>query len=307
MEFICNELPTCPLYHPDSDLRSRSGYYPNINDVQLQAVRDLNELLKESSIDCRDPDEIYFLKLLRFLRARNFNVQKAYEMLVADVGWRNESNRKHLRVETSSEVLQCDPKLIYRYFPAWIQGYDKQCRPVAWRQFGKFEIWNILKLTTMERMVRFHAWEAEQALRLMHEQSVATGYNIETFILIIDAADWHIGLATMDAYTFIKGMATTDSDHNPERLGKMIVINAPTMLSVAWRVIQGVLDDVQKAKIKILSNQRDWLPELLEIIDIDQIPQQYGGNAPDPVLEDAFSSMEPPSTPPVAAENNSNP
>ena len=97
----------------------------------------------------------------------------------------------------------------------------------------------------------------------------------------------------MDAYTFIKGMATTDSDHNPERLGMMIVINAPVMLSVAWRVIQGVLDDVQRVKIKILSDPKQWQPLLLSIIDKDQIPIEYGGEAPYWKPEDGYSSMEP--------------
>jgi hypothetical protein len=46
-------------------------------------------------------------------------------------------------------------------------------------------------------------------------------------------------------------MASTDGDHYPERLGTCIVINAPFMLSFAWKIIQGFLDDVQKAKIGI--------------------------------------------------------
>ncbi len=47
-------------------------------------------------------------------------------------------------------------------------------------------------------------------------------------------------------------MATTDSDHYPERLGTMVIVNAPAMLSFAWRIIQGFLDPVTKEKINIL-------------------------------------------------------
>lgn len=47
-------------------------------------------------------------------------------------------------------------------------------------------------------------------------------------------------------------MAITDSDHYPERLGTMIIINAPSVLSFAWRIIQGFLDAVTKEKINIL-------------------------------------------------------
>ena len=34
-------------------------------------------------------------------------------------------------------------------------------------------------------------------------------------------------------------MVSTDSDHYPERLGQLVLINAPSVLSIAWRVIQG--------------------------------------------------------------------
>lgn len=88
-------------------------------------------------------------------------------------------------------------------------------RPVSYRQFGYFEIWNVLKLTSLQRLVRFHAWEAEQSIRVMNAVSEESGFNIETFVIVIDAAGWSMKLATSDAFAFIKGMATTDSDHYP--------------------------------------------------------------------------------------------
>jgi CRAL/TRIO domain len=86
-----------------------------------------------------------------------------------------------------------------------LAGYDKQHRPISWRKFGKFEIWNILKLTSMQQLINFHAWESEQLLRLMYTRSKETGCNIETFTVVIDASGWRLSQATGDAYTFIKG------------------------------------------------------------------------------------------------------
>lgn len=236
-----------------------------------------------------------FLKLLRFLRARKFNVDNAFSMIESDILWRSEGNRGNLRNMRAAEVLGCDSREVCKYFPTWIQGYDKQSRPISWRQFGKFEIWSILNHTTMENLIKFHAWETEQSLRMMNQLSVQHQINIETFVLIIDAGGWTVSLATSDAFTFIKGMVGTDSDHYPERLGMMMIINAPFMLSWAWKIIQAFLDDVTKAKIKIYSSPSEWQPELFKFIDRDQAPIMYGGTQPNPEHpEDFIKSMDPP-------------
>lgn len=287
-------IPTCRLYHPHSELNNRSGYYPNISSEQLDAVNELVAMIDEENLKFNHDEEEEFLKLLRFLRARKFNVKQSFQMIQSDVHWRAEENRIHLRRESAGEVLGCDLGKMYSYFPTWIQGHDKQLRPVSYRQFGKFEVWNVLKLTSMEKLIRFHAWETEVALHRMYSQSKSTGYNIETFVVVIDAAGWGLRLATNDAFTFIKGMAVTDSDHYPERLGTLVVINAPSVLAVAYRVIQGFLDNVQKQKIRIMGTDRnEWLPVLQEYIDIDQIPMQYGGTAPDLPPDAAIDSMNP--------------
>ena len=188
MEFLDQELPKYPVYHPNSELRERPGFYPNISKSQSECIKDLQRKIDEAGINFDDGKEIYLMKLLRFLRARDFNVQKSFDMVQADYNWRNTDNRMNLANETARDVIQCDPCQFYKFFPAWMSGYDKQFRPIAWRQFGKFEIWNILKITTMDRLIRFHGWEAEQATRLLYEKSKITGYNIETFTLIVDAA-----------------------------------------------------------------------------------------------------------------------
>ena len=73
-------------------------------------------------------------------------------------------------------------------------------------------------------------------------------------------------------------MISTDGNHYPERLGTLVVINAPAMLSWTWKIIQGFLDDVQKAKIGIYgTDPNEWMPVLFKIIDKDQVPVSYGG------------------------------
>ena len=181
-----------PLYHEKSELRHQSGYYPNLSSEQQKAYEQLQNLLHENNIQLDDTDgEIPYFKLLRFLRARSFKVNKTFDMLKAEYEWRISTNMKSLRQQSCQEVLNCDLKTVFSYYPTWIQGFDFQNRPVAWRCFGKFEIWSILKHTTMDRLLKFHAWEIEQAVRVMQNKSKETGTNIETFVIVIDAAGWY--------------------------------------------------------------------------------------------------------------------
>lgn len=287
-------LPDLPLYHANSSLAGRSGYYPNINTTQLQAVEALDKKLKDNNCILPDDGEFPFFKLLRFLRARKFNVDNAFDLLTADMTWRSEDGRLDLNKKSAREILGCDPLLIYQYFPNWLQGIDKEGRPVSYRHFGKFETWSVLKLIDMATLIRFHSWECEMALRVAQTKSQSENLHIETFCLIVDAAGWGVRLATSDAFTFIKNMVSTDSNHYPERLGCMIIINAPSALSWAYGVIQTFMDEVTKAKIKILGARSQWGPVLKTLIDEDQIPAQYGGSAPDLTPEQAIASLDPP-------------
>ena len=294
------DLPDCPEYFATSELRSKLGCYPNISAEHIAHASRLREMIEDHDLmdafhRC-DPDEIEFLKLLRFLRARKWDPAQAMAMIVADLEWRKEDERMGLRWETASEVLEdVDLNKLYTFYPTWIQGHCKQYRPVSYRQFGKFEVWNVLELTTFEKLLQFHVWEMEQLIRYMHDNSKKTGCNIETFVVIVDVAGWSLKLTTGDAFALAKAMANTDSDHYPERLGTMLLINAPGVLSFAWRIIQTFLDDVQKAKIKIMgADPKEWQPVLFDLIDRDQVPQIYGGFAPNPTSETAFASMNPP-------------
>jgi hypothetical protein len=291
--------PGPPLpYHPSSELNNRAGYYPHLSDTQLSAAHDVLAMVAADTalaapFTSDDAPEHPFLKALRFLRARKWDVHAAVAMIRDDVAWRAEPLHAKLRRQTADEVLQCPFRDVFQFFPTWVQGFDTQGRPISWRQFGKFEIWNVLKETSMERLVAFHAWESEQMLRLMANKSAQTGHTIENFTIVVDAADWHLGLAIGDAYTFVQAMVQCDSDHYPERLGRLVVINAPLLLSIVFNFVATFLDEVQMSKISMHSSPDEWQPILRSFIDEDQIPTQYGGTMAFN-LDAALNSMNPP-------------
>ena len=217
----------------------------------------------------------------RFLRARAFDVEAALAMLREDLAWRDEYGVLELAAQTPKDFCGCEPKLLFERLPILAHGTDKRGRPVVYKHFGaSCKIAELLKHTTEDLLVRFHIWQNERAIRRLAQASEAQGKNVETWQIVIDASGWYLGLATGGALGFLRKIAAIDSDHYPERLGRLTVVNAPWVLSGTWMMIRSWLDARQQAKISIMSGQSSWekvLKDEHDGIPEAALPARYGG------------------------------
>ena len=62
-----------------------------------------------------------------------------------------------------------------------------------------------------------------------------------------------------------------------QTLHRMIILNAPAGFGTAWQVIKRFIDPQTAARISVFSDKKSGHNSLLDIIDIDQIPIDYGG------------------------------
>lgn len=67
----------------------------------------------------------------------------------------------------------------------------------------------------------------------------------------------------------------------PETMYKCFVINAPMSFSIIWTIVKGFLNPRTKKKITILGSK--YKKKLLEYVDKDQLPEQYGGTCTKPI------------------------
>ena len=70
-------------------------------------------------------------------------------------------------------------------------------------------------------------------------------------------------------------MLKSDETYYPETLKKVFIINAPMYFTAVWTVVKPWLDPVVLSKIEILGT--NYLPSLLNMIDIEEIPVELGG------------------------------
>ena len=78
----------------------------------------------------------------------------------------------------------------------------------------------------------------------------------------------------------LKHQSAVDSLCFPEVMNRMIVINAPAYFSATWKIVRRWIDPRTQSKIEIYSYRSSWEKRLLELIDVDKLPSDFGGVGP---------------------------
>ena len=95
---------------------------------------------------------------------------------------------------------------------------------------------------------------------------------------MLDIGGFHLGLWTRSAINLLRITLEVTVDYNPEFMAKMFIINSPFIFTGVWSMIKGWLDEKVRRKISIVG--KNYLPQLLEWADEDQIPSFLGGTNP---------------------------
>lgn len=100
-------------------------------------------------------------------------------------------------------------------------------------------------------------------------------------LCVLDLAHLTTSQLSRRALAIIKEQSAIDSVCFPETMAKMLLLNAPTFFSATWLLIKGWLDPRTQAKIEVISSRAAGEKRLLELVDADQLPSDYGGTAQD--------------------------
>ncbi|ORY66770.1 putative SEC14-phosphatidylinositol/phosphatidylcholine transfer protein [Neocallimastix californiae] len=236
----------------------KPGSLANLSEEQKKKLDEFKAMLKEKN-EFREEEHNDHL-LLRFLRARDFDLTKTYEMFSNCQKWRESINIDELC--TSFEFPEEEE--VQKLYPRFYHKVDKFGRPIYIEQLGPLDLKKLFNVTTEEKMINHHVYEYE---KLIHKRFPAcsnrAGYHIETSCTIMDLKK--VGLFQFaKAFSFIKKM-----------LGQMFIINAPLLFTSTWKLITPLLDPVTVKKIKILGGKYE--SEIFKVIDPENFPKFLGG------------------------------
>jgi len=114
----------------------------------------------------------------------------------------------------------------------------------------------------------WHATEFQWKLLDSHPMGLLTS--------ILDLKDLGFGVVSGEANAFIKRVSKLLQEHSPVRTKRILIINAPGWFNMLWRAFSGLLHERTRKKIKVASS-KEAKELLLEFIDPDALPAEYGG------------------------------
>lgn len=225
--------------------------------TQEVRLRELDDMLQaDPSIDHEEiaharAVEEYDTFLCRWLRAREFVVSDAFQMLSEHLKWRKENQVTELSELREEDVLDCPVQAIMDVCPHWLAGFDEQHRPWIFHQYGYMDTAKVLQQTSIDNIVRHHIWEQEKITQHVRAKAQETGFAVETWCTAIDLAGMSVSQVTSSFRAMVKAFANVDQNHYPERCGAIVILNAPRIFPVIYGGIKPWLNKRTTSKIQV--------------------------------------------------------
>ncbi|XP_017781925.1 PREDICTED: SEC14-like protein 2 [Nicrophorus vespilloides] len=210
--------------------------------------------------------------LLRWLRARSWNVEAAEKMFRESMNW-----RQQWEVDDGLKTW-VPPEVITKYVASGICGFDKDDFPIYIVPIQGVDIVGLLHSVSRQDLIRYTIQLLEKLLDLAAEK------NGTECVLIFDLENFNLRPYTWRPATeVVISLLQMYAANYPEILRVCYIINAPRVFSIAYSVIKRFIDEYTISKINIFKNDpKKWQKVILQNIDPEQLPQHWGGSMVDP-------------------------
>ncbi|KAJ6118059.1 hypothetical protein N7471_013936 [Penicillium samsonianum] len=214
--------------------------------------------------------------LLRFLRARKWDVPKSFAMMMEAILWRvKEMHVDHdvmakgelyalrqtqNKSSTSEQKAGNDFLSQMRMGKSYVHGVDRAGRPIV-----------VVRVRLHKPGAQSEESLERYIVHVIESVRLTLAPPVETAAVLFDMTGF--GLSNME-YPPVKFILRCFEANYPECLGIMLIHNAPWVFSGIWKLIRGWMDPEIAAKVEFTNSVAD----LEKFIPRDQIVEEMGGD-----------------------------
>lgn len=194
--------------------------------------------------------------LRRYLRARNWNIDKSKKMLEDTLKWR--STYKPEEIRWPEVAQEGETGKAYR-----ANFRDKEGRTVIVMTPAK------QNTTSHEKQLQHLVYLLENAILNLPEEQ-------EQMVWLIDFNGW--SLSNSVPIKTARETANILQNHYPERLATAFLYTPPRIFETFWKIVKYFLDPMTFQKVKFIYPKNEETVDLIQRnFDIQTLPKEFGG------------------------------
>ncbi|KAM5151788.1 SEC14-like protein 5 [Mantella aurantiaca] len=243
-------------------------YLGQLTPMQESTLIHLRQWLQETHKGKIPKDE----HILRFLRARDFNFEKAREMLCQSLSW-----RKQYQVDYILQTWHPPPILEEFYAGGW-HYHDKDGRPLYILRLGQVDTKGLLKAVGEEAILRHVLSISEEGQRRCEENTHLFGSPVRSWTCLVDLEGlnmrhlWRPGVKAL-----LRIIEVVEANY-PETLGRLLIVRAPRVFPVLWTLVSPFINENSRKKFLIYSGNNYQGPGgMADYLDKEITPDFLGG------------------------------
>ena len=253
------------------DDKSAEGSSKQINFSQFNVFIEFKQAcINQNLIPNFDYFDDYYL--LKFCRARKFDLQKIIKMFKKFLEWRKENE-----VDDIEHFYFPEFDEVFKAYPHGYHKVDKKGHPIYYQLINKLNADKLFEVTTSEKLLKYFIQTYENMMKYKFKAcSKAKGELIDESCVILDLEGIGISHLFGKTRSFLTLATKLGQDYYPCNLAKMFLINTNKFFGFVYNIVKGLIDVESRKKIELLGN--DYKEKVFEYIDPDNLPTFLGGN-----------------------------
>jgi hypothetical protein len=213
-------------------------------------------------------EDIY---LIRWLRAKNFRVKEAEAMLMQNVAWRKQEHMDNVLGEDWSEFRKQ-----YKY---WIDGVDKEGRPILFIDVGEWDLRKASVSGQSQKLTRYIDSIYEEINAKVRTMRLQEGKNVTQYYQIFDMEGFTLQQQGCPAcIPLATRVVTTYENYFPGGSHKTVMVNTPGPFQTLFQIIKPLMSKISRDNLFIYGKKEEGVEALLKDISKDQLAEELGGS-----------------------------